>query len=97
MFFRIKQPPEFLGKILRVFADAFQIIEIFCGNLLQYFTHASHAHGREAVFHTTRIELFAEIGHQFPAFGIPIIVLFLNDMRADVLHTAIVQCPPRTL
>ena len=91
MILGIEQPPEFLGKILRIVADALQIVEVFRGYLLQGLPHPAHADGGQAVAYTARVKLFAEIFHEFPALRLTGLLHRALDMDADVLHSGIVH------
>src|SRR3989344_1444077 len=70
MLRRVEFPPKFLAEVLRLTADAFQIIKVSRRDFLQHSAHMRHRHGGESVLLTRIIQMTQEKTHQLAAFGL---------------------------
>ena len=91
MILGIEQPPEFLGKILRIVANALEVVEVFGRYFLQGLSHPAHADRGQPVAYAARVQLFTEIFHEFSALRLTGILHGALDVDADVLHGGIVH------
>jgi len=81
--------------MLGAVADAFEVVEVFGGDLFDDFAHARHGDFRQAFARAAGIEPCAEVFHQLAALGLASFVYTAVEPRADVFHAAII--PPLAL
>lgn len=70
VLFGVDFPPEPLAEILRLAADALQVIEVRGRNLLKNEAHARHGDGRESILCAGVVQVPHKKAHEFAAFGL---------------------------
>ncbi len=90
MFFGVQLIPKALTKIGRIVTNALQIVEVFRGDLLEYFTHACHGYLREIIPNARRVDPVDKILHQLPPLGNPYTGVGLLEIATYMSHGDIV-------
>ncbi len=94
MLRRVELPPKFLAEILRLAADALQIVKVGRRNFLQHGAHMRHRHGGESVLLTRIVQMAQEETHQLAALGLTLpplrrcgrLLLNIGEHVADGFH-----------
>ena len=56
MLLGVELPPEFLAEIIRVVADAFEVVQVFRGDSFEYLPHSRHSEQWQAIPHARCIQ-----------------------------------------
>ena len=91
MILGFELPPEFLGEMLGVIADALDVVKVFGRYLLQDFAHVSHCYLRIPVHDAVDIETLHEVPHHLAALSLARVGNRPMKLTSDVLHTDILH------